>query len=496
MDLRQHMFVLGALINITAVAMLAPFLFDVFMGSSAWWVFLVSSLIAACVGTPLLIFSKTRVPTLNLRSALVLTVLIWGVVAAVGTLPFLLAPIGLSLAGSFFESMSGITTTGSTVLVGLDQIQSGILLWRAMLQWLGGVGIVVMALSVLPALQVGGMQLFRTEAFEQTEKMLPRAGEIAAAVLIVYGLITAGGFILLLIAGMGPFDALAHAMTAIATGGYSTHDASIGYFDSFFVDMSIVLLMIMGSLPFLAFFRLRSFDWSAFYGDSQIRLFFILMLGAIVLTILALALRSDLVATLGIGTIMQQAIFNIVSIMTGTGFATTNYENWGSFAGLIFFLIMFIGGCAGSTTCGIKVFRFQVLFGHALIQLRTMLQPSGIFKLSYNGKTLPEAVIASVTTFFVLFVSTTFILAVLLGIVEPRFDLAGAMVSAATSVANVGPALGTVMMDDGTAASLGPSGSFAEINDMAKFLMALGMLLGRLELLTVVALFLPALWRD
>ena len=494
--MRQHSFVLGALINITALAMLVPFVFDVAMGSSAWWVFLVSSLIAVSLGSILLLTAKTRISNLNLRSALVLTVLIWVIVSIIGTLPFLLAPIGLSLAGAFFESMSGITTTGSTVLVGLDQVQAGILLWRAMLQWLGGVGIVVMALSVLPALQVGGMQLFRTEAFEQSEKMLPRAGEIAAAVLIVYGLITLAGFVLLLIAGMGPFDALAHAMTAIATGGYSTHDASIGYFNSFFVDMSIVLLMILGSLPFLAFFRLRSFDGSAFYRDSQIRLFFTLMLGAIGLTVVALLLRSDLVAELGLATIVQQAIFNIVSIMTGTGFATTNYESWGSFAGLIFFLIMFIGGCAGSTTCGIKVFRFQVLFGHALIQLRTMLQPSGIFKLSYNGKTLPEAVVASVTTFFVLFVSTTFILAVLLGIVEPRFDITGAMVSAATSVANVGPALGSVIMSDGTASSLGPSGSFADINDMAKSLMALGMLLGRLELLTVIALFLPAVWRD
>lgn len=492
MDLRHHIFVLGAMINVAAAAMLLPFAFDLAMGTQEWWVFLVSALIAAFIGTLLIIASNERLPSLNLREALLLTVMIWGVVALVGTIPFILAPLELSLAGAFFESMSGITTTGSTVLVGLDQIQPGILLWRAMLQWLGGVGIVVMALSVLPALQVGGMQLFRTEAFEQSEKMLPRAGEIATAVLGVYGIITVGGFFLLMAAGMGPFDALAHAMTSIATGGYSTHDASIGHFDSAWVDTSVILLMILGSLPFLAFFRLRSFDFQAFYQDSQVRLFFVLLIGAIVLTIAALMVRN----VMPLGQAVQYASFNIVSIMTGTGFSTTNYENWGAFAALIVFLIMFIGGCAGSTTCGIKVFRFQVLFGHAMIQMRTMMQPSGVFKLTYNGKTLPEAVVASVTTFFVLFVSTTFVLAVLLGIVEPRFDLSGAMVSAATSVANVGPALGGIFLQDGTVSSVGPSGTFAEVNDAAKTLMAFGMLLGRLELLTVIAVFLPALWRD
>lgn len=492
MDLRHHMFVLGALINVTAGAMLIPLLFDLAMGAEAWWVFLLSAAIAGFMGTLLMIASRERIPSLNLRQALLLTVLIWVTVATVGTIPFLIAPLNLSIAGAFFESMSGITTTGSTVLVGLDQIQPGILLWRAMLQWLGGVGIVVMALSVLPALQVGGMQLFRTEAFEQSEKMLPRAGEIATAVLSVYGIITAGGFLLLLAAGMGPFDAIAHAMTSIATGGYSTHDASIGHFQSVWVDASVILLMILGSLPFLAFFRLRSFDFQGLVNDSQIRLFFMLLLGVIVLTVAALLVRD----VLPLGKAIQDASFTVVSIMTGTGFSTTNYENWGTFAALIIFLIMFIGGCAGSTTCGIKVFRFQVLFGHALVQLRTMLQPSGVFKLTFGGKTLPEAVVSSVTTFFVLFVSTTFILAVLLGIVEPRFDLSGAMVSAATSVTNVGPALGGLWLQDSTVSSVGPSGTFAEVNDAAKFLMAIGMLLGRLELLTVIALFLPALWRD
>lgn len=492
MDLRHHMFVLGALINAAGGAMLIPFLFDLFMGSEDWWVFVMSAGIAGFAGTLLMIASTERVPGLNLRQALVMTVMIWVSVAAVGTIPFIVAPLDLSLAGAFFESMSGITTTGSTVLVGLDQIQPGILLWRAMLQWLGGVGIVVMALSVLPALQVGGMQLFRTEAFEQSEKMLPRAGEIAAAVLGVYGIITAGGFILLLLAGMGPFDALAHAMTSIATGGYSTHDASIGYFQSAPIDAAVIFLMIMGSLPFLLFFRFRSFDFEALFQDNQVRMFFILMGGAIGLTIAALLSRE----ILPVGQAIQQASFTIVSIMTGTGYSTTNYENWGAFAALLVFLVMFIGGCAGSTTCGIKVFRFQVLFGHALVQLRTMLQPSGVFRLTFHGKPVPEAAVASVTTFFVLFVSTTFVLAVLLGLVEPRFDVSGAMVSAATSVANVGPALGGVLLQDGHFSSVGPAGTFADINDTAKTLMALGMLLGRLELLTVIALFLPSLWQD
>ncbi len=492
MDLRLHLFVLGALINASAAAMLIPFLCDLLMGSADWWVFLVSAGITAFAGTLIMLASTERVPTLNLRQALLLTVLIWVAIASVGTIPFFIAPLDLSLAAAFFEAMSGITTTGSTTLQGLDHIQPGILLWRALLQWFGGVGIVVMALSVLPALQVGGMQLFRTEAFEQSEKMLPRAGEIATAVLGVYGLITLGGVALLWVAGMGPFDALAHAMTSIATGGYSTHDASIGHFDSVQIEVAVIVLMILGSLPFLIFFRLRRGDWAVLVQDPQVRLFFILVLGAVALTAAVLTAREVLPAPQA----LREAGFNVVSILTGTGYSTTNYEDWGAFAALIIFLIMFIGGCAGSTTCGVKVFRFQVLFGHALVQLRTMLQPSGIFKLTFSGRTVPEAVIASVTTFFVLFVCTTFILAVFLGMVEPRFDLSGAMVSAATSVANVGPALGVLVLQDGSLSSVGPAGSFADVNDGAKILMALGMLLGRLELLTVIALFLPSLWQD
>ncbi len=492
MDLRLHLFVLGALINASAIAMLIPFLCDLLMGSADSWVFLVSAGITAFAGTLIMLASTERVPTLNLRQALLLTVFIWVAIASVGTIPFFIAPLDLSLAAAFFEAMSGITTTGSTTLVGLDQLQPGILLWRALLQWFGGVGIVVMALSVLPALQVGGMQLFRTEAFEQSEKMLPRAGEIATAVLGVYGLITLGGVALLWLAGMGPFDALAHAMTSIATGGYSTHDASIGHFDSVQIEVAVIVLMILGSLPFLIFFRLRRGDWTVLVQDPQVRLFFVLVAGAVALTAAVLTAREVLPAPQA----LRDAGFNVVSILTGTGYSTTNYENWGAFAALIIFLIMFIGGCAGSTTCGVKVFRFQVLFGHALVQLRTMLQPSGIFKLTFSGRTVPEAVIASVTTFFVLFVCTTFILAVFLGIVEPRFDLSGAMVSAATSVANVGPALGGLALQDGSLSSVGPAGSFADVNDGAKILMALGMLLGRLELLTVIALFLPSLWQD
>ena len=246
------------------------------------------------------------------------------------------------------------------------------------------------------------------------------------------------------------------------------------------------------SMPFLVFVRMRYGDASLLFQDHQVRMFLALMLGAVALTALALSFHG----VLPLGQAVRDAAFNVVSILTGTGFSTTDYEGWGTFAALILFLVMFIGGCAGSTTCGIKVFRFQVLFGHAAMQLRLMLQPSGVFKLTYNGKSLPEAVVASVTTFFVLFVTTTFILAVLLGLVEPRFDMTGAVVSAATSVANVGPALGGLAMGDGAYSSVGPMGSFAEINDAAKTLMALGMLLGRLELLTVIALFLPMLWRD
>lgn len=480
MELRPIILIIGALLTVLSVFMLPPMLVDLYFGSTDWQGFVVSAAITFVLGVTLMLTTADSRNSLSLRQAFLMVNCAWASIALFGALPFWFSPIGIDFTDSFFEAMSGITTTGSTVITGLDTAPPGILLWRAILQWLGGIGIIVMALSVLPMLQVGGMQLFRAEGFEQKEKIMPRATEIAYAVVNLYLSLTVAVFLAYLMAGMSWFDALAHAMTSIATGGFSTSDQSLGFFNSATIDWIAVLAMIGGSLPFVL--MLRAFQGSplSLVRDSQVRAFMITL--GIAVGAMALWLWSRDIAAPWAA--LRLAAFNVTSIMTGTGYATADYMTWGSFAVAGMLVLMFIGGCAGSTTCGIKVFRFQVLFATAQTQVRRLVQPNGIFITYYDKRPITEEVSASVMGFFFLFIGSVGIIAILLG--ATGLDLVTALSSAATAIANVGPGLGDVV---------GPSGSFRTLPDSAKWIMALAMLLGRLEFFTVLVMVLPAFWR-
>ena len=465
---------------ILAVAMTVTALISIIDHSTDWQAFLASAVITLFFGVALM-SNYQKKPGVNLRQAFVMTVAIWLTIAIFGALPFVFADLNMSLADAFFESMSGVTTTGSTVMTNLNEAPKGILLWRALLQWLGGVGIIVMAVSFLPMLQVGGMQLFKTEAFDQTEKVLPRAAEISVAILTLYSAFTAIGAILLWFSGMEAFDAVAHAMTSLATGGFSTHDASIGHFDSALIDWVVIVLMIIGSLPFVIFLLVLKNGLKPILEDGQITTFFALLGAAIVAMISWLLTTQQMEPVEAI----RHAVFNVTSIMTGTGYSTSDYGSWGGFALALMFIIMFIGGCAGSTTCGIKIFRFQVLFATAKVQMSRLTQPNGVFIPYYNGKPMPEDVPASVMSFFFLFIATFVVLALVLG--ACGLDLITAITGAATAVANVGPGLGDI---------IGPSGNFSTLPESAKWAMAAGMLLGRLELFSVLVICIPSFWRN
>jgi len=480
-DFRPVLFIIGILMSTLAVAMFVPAAADLAVGNQEWQVFATGAALTLIIGVMLVLTTRNNVRNLSLRQAFVLTTLSWVLMPGVAALPFVFADLGLSYTDAFFEAMSGLTTTGSTVIIGLDQTKPGILLWRALLQWLGGIGIIAMAISILPLLQVGGMQLFRMESSDTSDKVMPRAAQIVTAIAVIYVGLTLLCALIYWLFGMTGFDAMAHAMTTIATGGFSTHDASLGFFGNARIDMTATCFMLIGSLPFVLYLQVIRGRPTGLLRDSQVRWFLVIVtlgVGSVTLWLLRFE-HNDIPAAL------QLAAFNVVSVITGTGYSTVDFSAWGSFPLALLFFLMFVGGCAGSTTCGIKVFRFQVLYATARCQMRRLLQPHGVFIPYYNKRPIPEEVTTSVMGFFFLYVVAFGFIAVGLGMLG--LDFLTAASGAATAISNVGPGLGPV---------IGPSSTFANLPDTAKWLLSLGMLLGRLELFTVLVLLLPSFWRN
>lgn len=479
-DFRPVFLVIGLLLIILAGGMVIPAAVDLSLGNPDWAAFALSAAFTLFVGAGTFMTARTGEVTLTLRQAFLLTTLAWIVLPGFASVPFMVSELQMSFTDAFFEAMSGITTTGATVITGLDGAAPGLLLWRAILQWLGGLGIIIMALTILPMLKVGGMQMFKVEGFEAQEKVLPSAADLAGALVYTFIGLTAAWAILYWLAGMNSLDAAVHAMTTIATGGYSSHDASIGYFDSALIDALATMGMIVGGIPFLLYVQVLRGRPIALWRDSQTRWF----VGALVLFVAVVAAYLVVTDQYGPGNALRYASLNTVSMMTGTGYASTDFGQWGGFVVAILFMLMFVGGCAGSTTCGIKIFRFQVLFEVARVQLRQLLQPHGVFTPQFNNRPIDESVAASVMGFFYLYALTVCVLAVALAALG--LDFVTSFSGAASAVSNVGPGLGPV---------IGPASTYATLPDAAKWLLSLGMLLGRLELYTVLVLVLPRFWR-
>ncbi len=480
LDLRPIFFVVGVLLTTLAAAMCAPLIVDAIDGNLDWKVFAASAGLTLFVGVTMTLTCRSSWTRFSIRQAFILTTASWLVLTMFAALPFAFAGLGLSYTDAFFEAMSGITTTGSTVMTGLDNAPHGILLWRSLLQWLGGIGIIVMAVAILPALQIGGMQLFRMESSDRSEKVMPRVAQIASGIGFIYLGLTAICALALWSSGFSGFDAIAHAMTTIATGGFSTSDGSIGGFGNVNAEVIITIFMIVGGLPFVLYLQAVRGNPMAILRDSQVRWFITFVALCIVITVLWFYTTHD-------GSILsalRYVSFNVVSIITGTGYTSADYGSWGGFAMGIFFFIMFIGGCAGSTTCGIKVFRFQVLYATAETQIRRLIQPHGVFVAHFNQRPISEEVAESVMSFFYLFVISFMVLTLLLSIIG--LDFVTAVSGAATAICNVGPALGDI---------IGPMGNFGTLPDAAKWVLSAGMLLGRLELFTVLILFAPSFWK-
>lgn len=479
-DLRPVALVTGVLLMALGFSMLLPALIDAIVGSSDWQVFVSAATLTILVGLVLFVSTRGIPRGLSTRQALLMTACSWLGLVAFGALPFVWSGVVDNYTDAFFESMSGLTTTGATVITGLENAPPGILFWRGLLQWLGGLGIIVMAIAVFPMLQIGGMQLFKAEAFDTAEKILPRTTQISSSITLVFMGITVLCAVLYVAAGMAIDDAVIHAMTTVATGGFSTKDASFAYFDSAAIDMVAVVFMMAGSIPFILYVQMMQGRIRPIVTDQQVRVFLMFVLACIFLGWI-MADASDLhQGSDG----LRYAAFNVVSIITGTGYSSTDYGAWGSYAVVFFFLIMFVGGCAGSTSCGVKIFRFQVLFQAVKQHLNQVMYPNGIFRPEFNGRPIQPQIIASVMAFFFLFIASFLLLTLALRLLG--LDSVTALSGAGSALANVGPGLGDV---------IGPTGNYAELNAGAKWILSFGMLLGRLELFTLMVLFLPSFWR-
>jgi trk system potassium uptake protein TrkH len=441
--------------------------------------FLGASIITIIFGTLFFLSNLDHDKKLNLQQAFLLTALSWLSIAVFGSLPFIFSDADFSITNAFFESMSGITTTGSTIISNLENTPKGILLWRALLQWLGGIGIIVMAITLMPIMNVGGMQLFKISNNDSSEKILPRSKEIALRLIYIYSSLTFLCAFSYKILGMNIFDSLTHSMTTIATGGFSNYNESIGFFDNPYIEISAMIFIILGSLPFIAYIKFLSGNKKIFFSDIQIQTF----IKIIVISIIILSIYLTINGSPQIN--LRSIIFNVISILTGTGYVNAQFDNWGAFAIIIFLLLMFIGGCAGSTTCGIKIFRIQILYYFISNQLKRIIYPKGIFVLKYNQSPVDNKFISSIISFIYMYLIIFFIITALLSLTG--LDFITSISGAATSISNVGPGLGSI---------IGPNGNFSSLPDISKWILTLGMILGRLELFAILVLFLPSFWRN
>ena len=471
-------FTLGILQIILGLFMLIPLIAQ-FIYNELDSSFLSASLVTITFGTLFFLSNLDHDKKLNLQQAFLLTSLSWFSIAIFGSLPFIFSNIEFSFTNAFFESMSGITTTGSTIISNLENMPKGILLWRAILQWLGGIGIIVMAITLMPIMNVGGMQLFKISNNDSNEKILPKSKEIALRLIYIYSGLTIFCAVSYKFLGMNVFDSLTHSMTTIATGGFSNYNESIGFFDNIQIEISAMIFIILGSLPFIAYIKFLAGDKRIFFSDIQIKTFIkIIIISIIILSIYLIFNYSTQIN-------LRSIFFNVISILTGTGYVNAQFDDWGGFPIVLFLGLMFIGGCAGSTTCGIKIFRFQILYSFISNHLKKIIYPKGIFVLKYDQNPVDNKFIASIISFIFMYLVIFFIITALLSLTG--LDFVTSISGAATSISNVGPGLGTI---------IGPNGNFSSLPDISKWILSFGMILGRLELFAILVLFLPSFWKN
>ena len=472
-------FILGVLQITLGFSMIIPIVIQIIYGQLDQS-FIGAGIITIIFGVLFFLSNLDHNKKLNLQQAFILTALSWLSVAIFGSLPFIFSELELSITDAFFESMSGITTTGSTIILNLNESPKAILFWRAILQWFGGIGIIVMAITLMPIMNIGGMKLFSISSNHTPEKILPKTKEISIRLIIIYLSLTLVCMTCYKIFGMNFFDSITHSMTTIATGGFSNYNESLGFFNSAAIEITAIIFIILGSIPFISYIKLLNGNKKVFISDSQITSFIKITLISILILFLYLSILSTNFTEFN----LRSVSFNVVSILTGTGYVTQDFDNWGSFPTIFFLILMFIGGCAGSTACGIKIFRVQILYLFLINQLKKIIYPRGVFLIKYDNNNVDDKFMSSLISFIYLYIIIFFSITALLSL--SGLDFVTSISGAATSISNVGPGLGTV---------IGPNGNFSQVPDISKWILSMGMILGRLELFAILVLFLPSFWQ-
>jgi len=479
-NIKPIAFISGALICATGFFLFLPLLTEIIYQTDQWQAYSIPIILYLIVGGSLVITNKDIDIEIDLKSGFFITVFSWILLSLICAIPFMYAKSNLNWVDALFESMSGLTTTGSTILTNLEELPKGILIWRSFLQWIGGIGIIIIALFILPFLKVGGMQLFQSEGDDPYEKFSPKISSTIKSIFFIYLLITFIGIGLYNYFGMSIFDAINHSFTTIATGGFSTHDKSFAYFNSTSLLFVSSIIMILGSVPFILIAQ-TSIQNPKIFKDEQVKIFFTILV-IIITSLYFLAgeyIEGDTFDKLG------HITFNTISIISGTGFISNNFENWGNYASILFLFLMFIGGCAGSTTSGLKIFRFKILFLSLRNHLNKLLRPHGIFTYQFNGKTIPEHTFESVMSFFFIFIITFVATTLLLSF--SGLDFITCISASASAIANIGPGLGEI---------IGPEGNYSSLSNYVKIILTMTMLLGRLEILTLIIFIMPRFWRN
>ncbi|MTH62658.1 TrkH family potassium uptake protein [Paracoccus shanxieyensis] len=479
-DIRPVANIVGKLVITLGAAMVLPMAVDFWAGDPHWKSFLEASILTMLAGGLITLATRDVQRQMTMEQAFLLTASIWAVLPAAGAVPFMIGAPGASFTDAYFEAMSGVTTTGTTAFPDLDNLPMGVNFWRAFLNWFGGLGIIVVAMIFLPVMKVGGMQFFKSEGFDTLGKILPRAFDIAREMTWVYIALTATCAIVYIVMGMSGFDAIVLAMSTCSTGGFSNYDSSFGpYLGP--LEYAAAFFMFMASIPFIRMVQLVRGSAQPMWRDVQIRAYLRWTLYAIAAVV---AYRLLLGGATDIGETLRETTFNVVSTFSGTGLVSSDVTAWGHFPFAILVVVGLIGGCTGSTSCSVKVFRYLVLIQAVKAQLRRMQSPRRVYPLLYDGRPLNHEVVDSVMAFFTLFMLTFGLLIVGLAMtgLHPRTALTGAW----TAIANVGVMWGP---------ELSPNGAVNNLPTAAKWMMSVGMYVGRLELLTVLVLFMPRFWR-
>ena len=474
-------FTIGILLLIIGVAELIPALLDYNDGHSNAYDFLGCSVVSIFFGGALILANHQRDYNLNLRETFLLTTLSWVSLSLFAALPLYFSDLDLSYTDAVFEAVSGITTTGSTVLTGLDEMSHGILLWRSLMQWIGGIGIIAFAIVILPFLRIGGMQLFKTESSDRSDKTMPRMMDLVSSLLMIYFAISFLCILTYVFLGMDLFNAINHGFTTVSTGGYSTHDTSFGFYDKPSLHYAASFFMVLGSVPFILYVKWVSQGKFHFFKDEQCRTY--LKLLCVLISFLTIWLWYN--SSFNFTESFQHSVFNIVSIITTTGYATDDYVTWGGFAVIFFLFITYLGACSGSTSGGIKVMRLIVVTKLLHLQIKRLIFPNAAFAVRYQKSVIRQDLMLDVMGFMGLYVVANVLLTVALALLGLDFETS--LSAAATAIANVGPGIGDI---------IGPAGNFASLPDTAKWLLSAGMIIGRLEIMTIMVLFTPRYWQD